>query len=234
MKKDKQGCDLKTCLLCRLSLKEWTPAIKEHRRNFILNKGQTLFNEGDKVTGIYFIYEGRMKVHKHWGPEKELIVRFARQGDIVGHRGVGGNDQVYPVSATALEPVKVCFIEMEFFQSSLKVNQSLLYELMLFYAQELQESEKNMRNLAHMSVKERIACALLFLKDKFGFNKEGFIDLSLSKQDLASYTGTTYETAFRMLNELIEARMIAVSGKNIAILHEAKLQQLCRQSGITP
>ncbi|PSL47875.1 CRP-like cAMP-binding protein [Chitinophaga niastensis] len=226
MKKDKQGCDGKTCLLCRLSLKEWAPAVEAHRKNFTLNKGESLFKEGDKVTGIYFIYEGRMKVHKHWGTEKELIVRFAQKGDIVGHRGVGGTDHLYPVSATALEPVKVCFIEMDFFQSSLKVNHDLLYELMLFYAQELQASEKHMRNLAHMSVKGRVANALLLLQQKFGFNREGFIDIALSKQDLASYIGATYETTFRVLNELIEERMVAVSGKNITILHETKLLHL--------
>ncbi|MBO9727425.1 MAG: Crp/Fnr family transcriptional regulator [Chitinophaga sp.] len=226
MKKDKTGCDGNTCLLCRLSMKEWAPAVALHRKNFILDKGATLFREGDKVNGIYFIYEGRMKVHKHWGPEKELIVRFAQKGDIVGHRGMGGPEEVYPVSATALEPVKVCFIEMDFFQSSLKINHTLLYELMLFYAQELQSSEKQMRNLAHMSVKGRMANAFLLLQQKFGFNKDGFIDLSLSKQDLASYIGATYETTFRVLNELIEARLVAVSGKNYLILNEEKLLDL--------
>lgn len=226
MKKDKLGCDGKTCLLCRLSLKEWAPATNLHRKNFMLNKGETLFKEGDKVEGIYFIYEGRMKVHKHWGPDKELIVRFAQKGDIVGHRGIGGTEHYYPISATALEPVKVCFIEMDFFQASLKINHDLLYELMLFYAQELQTSEKQMRNLAHMSVKGRMANALLLLQQKFGFNKDGFIDLALSKQDLASYIGATYETTFRVLNELIEERMVAVSGKSITILNENKLLRL--------
>lgn len=230
MKKDKQGCNLQTCLLCRLSLSGWIPAVKEHRKNFQLNKGQTLFREGDKVTGIYFIYEGRMKVHKQWGADKELIVRFAQKGDIVGHRGVGSQDHVFPVSATALEPVKVCFIEMEFFQSSLQVNHTLLYELMLFYAKELQESERNMRNLAHMSVKGRIANALLLLKEKFGYDKDGFIDLPLSKQDLASYTGTTYETAFRVLNELIAARLIAVSGKHFTLLSDTGLLLLTKDN----
>lgn len=225
MKKDKQGCDGNTCLLCRLCVKEWAPAVALHRKNFMLNKGETLFTEGDKVNGIYFIYEGRMKVHKHWGPEKELIVRFAQTGDIIGHRGMG-SEQVYPVSATALEPVKVCFIEMDFFQSSLKINHALLYELMLFYAQELQSSEKHMRNLAHMNVKGRMANAFLLLQQKFGFNKDGFIDIALSKQDLASYIGATYETTFRVLNELIEERLVAVAGKNYTILNEDKLRLL--------
>jgi len=225
MKKDKHDCDLQTCMLCRLCIKEWLPAVGHHRKNFSLKKGQLLFREGEPVNGIYFIFSGTVKVHKHWGEEKELIVRFARKGDIVGHRGVGA-EMVYPVSATALEPVTLCFIDLEFFQASLKVNHAFLHELMMFYARELQESEKNMRNLVHMPVKGRIAHALLTLRDKFGNTEDGAIDMTLGRQDLASFAGTTYETAFRIMSELIQENVIAISGKSIAVLNVEKLQEL--------
>ena len=91
---------------------------------------------------------------------------------------------------------------------------------MMFFASELKESEKRMRNLAHMSVKGRVANALLFLKQKFGTTAEGHIDIVLSRQDLASYTGTTYETLFRTMNELIEENAIKLDGKNILVLQE--------------
>ena len=48
-------------------------------------------------------------------------------------------------------------------------------------------------------------------------NSEGCIDLYLSKQDLASYTGTTYETLFRIMNEMTEEAAISVDGKKITI-----------------
>ncbi len=80
------------------------------------------------------------------GKDKELIVRFAKRWTIVGHRGLG-SDIFFPVSATALERTSVCFIEKEFFDSTVKVNHNFLYELMMFFAAELKESEKNMRNL---------------------------------------------------------------------------------------
>ena len=182
-----------------------------------------LFTESSQVTGVYFIYKGTFKVHKKWTDDKELIVRIAKSGAILGHRGLG-NDIYYPVSATALEASEVCFIDLDFFHSTLKVNYQFLYELMMFFAGELKESEKKMRNLAHMPVKGRIAQALLNFKAKFGTTPEGFIDLNLSRQDLASYTGTTYESVFRLLNELVLEGSIALSGKNIAVLDETKLQ----------
>src|SRR5882762_8727365 len=142
MKKNKIGCDLESCFLCTRCLPEWKPAIAGHRDSYHISKGETIFTEGDRVQGIYFICSGKVKVHKQWGAEKELILRIAGTGDLVGHR-------------------------------------------------ELQESERKMRNLAHMQVKGRIARALMELREKFGLTQEGFIDIALSRQDLASFAGTT-------------------------------------------
>ena len=229
MKESKTGCDLKSCLLCRLCIQEWLPAVGAHRKNLSVKKGELIFKEGDPVTGIYFVYEGTVKVHKHWDQDKELILRFAKKGDIVGHRGLG-KDLSFPVSATALEPATICFIDIDFFTASLKVNHTFLYELMMFYAAELKESEKNMRNLAHMPVKGRIAQALINLEEKFGLNEHGFINISLSRQDFASFVGTTYETIFRMVNELAEEKIVRSEGKDIAVLDKVKLLALTKYS----
>lgn len=229
MKELKSSCDVHSCMLCRLCLKDWLPAIAAHRKNFQLSKGEMLFREGEEMNGIYFIYKGAMKVHKRWGDDKELIVRFAKDGQIVGHRGLG-KDNYFPVSATALERTTVCFIEKEFFNSSLKVNQDFLYELMMFFAAELKESEKNMRNLAHMPVKGRVAQALFMLKEKFGTDSENAINITLTRQDIASFVGTTYETLFRMMNEMIEEGSIRNLDKKIGIVDVQKLSSYIKTS----
>ena len=162
MKISKSSCDLKSCFLCKLCLKEWLPAINANRKTFLVKKGEIIFKEGDDVTGIYFVYNGSFKVQKKWGRDKELIVRIARKGAILGHRGLGVST-IYPVSGTALEPSTVCFIDLEFFHTTLKVNHNFTYELMMFFAEELQVSERHMRDLAHMNVKGRVAQALLSL-----------------------------------------------------------------------
>ena len=224
MKKGKHLCDLKSCMYCKLCLPEWLPAIDANRKMVSIKKGEVLFKEGEVMNGIYFVYTGVVKVHKQWG-QKELIVRFAKQGDIVGHRGLG-TDPVYPVSGTALVNVTACFIPLDFFMSSLKVNYDFLYQLMLFFAEELKQSERKMRNLAHMTVKGRVAQALITLKSKFGTAADGYIDIVLSRQDLASYTGTTYETVFRIMSELADQNILATEGKKITILNDTALQLL--------
>ena len=183
------------------------------------------------MTGIYFVFSGKVKVHKKWG-DKELIVRFANQGAIVGHRGLG-TSLVYPVSATAIEPVTVCFIDLDFFLATLKVNHDFTYQLMMFFADELQVSERKMRNLAHMSVKGRVAQALLTLRDRFGVTNEGYIDINLSRQDLASFAGTTYETVFRIMNEFTQDDIVSVAGKNIVIKNADKLTLFTNEATTT-
>ena len=97
---------------------------------------------------------------------------------------------------------------------------------MMFFAEELKVSERKMRNLAHMPVKGRVALALLTLHEKFGIGPDGFIDITLTKQDLASFTGATYETVFRMLNELSDEKLVKLSGKNIGLLNQQKLTEI--------
>jgi len=176
------------------------------------------------VNGIFFISSGSVKVYKKWTEDKELIVRFARTGDILGHRGIGGSHR-YPIGAAALESTKVCFISNNFFEATLKINNSLTYQLMQFYAMELQQAEKRMRDLAHSEVKGRIAQALLEISALFGLDKDRYFAVPINRQDIASYAGTTYETIFKFFKELTRKGIISTSGKNIRINQPAKLKK---------
>jgi len=82
------------------------------------------------------------------------------------------------------------------------------------------------RNLVHMPVKGRIAQAFLTLRDQFGINSDGANDIELTRQDLASFAGASYETLFKVMNEFIEEKLITVSGKNIRINNEVMLKKL--------
>lgn len=217
------------CFLCRHSLPEWSGAIATNAELIRFKKGQVIFREGDPASGFFFIHEGKVKVHKQWGDDKDLIIKLATEGDVLGHRGIGAH-QSYPVTATALEQGSACFITTAFFRTTLKVNTELAYQMMMLYAHELQAAEHNMRNMAHMDVKGRIADALLKMQEIFGRDEEGNINSSMTKQDIASYAGTTYETLFKVLNEWTQDGVLEVSGKNILIRKEKSLRTYIRHS----
>jgi CRP-like cAMP-binding protein len=224
-------CDLQSCFLCQSCLKDWIPAVSLNKKNILVKRGQLLFKEGDPVRGIFFVASGNLKVHKRWDKEKEMILRFAKGGDIVGHLGLG-NQPTYPVSATAIDQSLVCYVDMDFFNTSLNVNHQLSIKMMQFFANELQESEKRMRNQAHMSVRGRVAQALISLKNQFGLNEHGFVNVEITRQDLASYSGAVYESLFRTIIDFTERDLVNITGKNIEIKNETMLMELIENDNL--
>jgi CRP/FNR family transcriptional regulator len=220
-----ESCNVSSCFLCSNCTAEWRQLIAVNKTTLRLKKGQRLFTEGEKMKGVYLLYSGAVKVHKQWTEDKELILRFTREGDILGHRALAAGD-VYPVSATALEDTKVCFITSGFLDATLKTDHGFTYRLMQQYAMELQKAELRMRNLALMDVKGRIAETLLELLTVYGTNKSKYISVAVTRQDISAYAGTTYETVFKILRTLVSSKIISVNGKSIRINHAGKLQQL--------
>jgi CRP/FNR family transcriptional regulator len=220
-------CDLATCFLCRHCMPEWKEVTATHKKTLLIKKGKTLFTEGEEVKGIFFLYSGVVKIHGPWTDGREMIIRFARGGEIAGHRGLV--DTVYPISATALEDTTACFVGNDFLELSMKANPSLTYTLMHFYAAELQKAEKRLRDITHMEVKGRIAGALLDILQTFGIDENQFLALKLTRQDIAAYAGTTYETVFKFFAELTTAGVITTSGKDIRIHQPEKLTQLAER-----
>ena len=86
------------------------------------------------------------------------------------------------------------------------------------YARDLHLAEKRMSDMAHRDVKGRVTLALLELIGLFGLNEENYIQLPVSRQDIASYAGTSYETVFKFFNELSQAGILTTSGKHIRIM----------------
>ncbi|MDP9042154.1 MAG: Crp/Fnr family transcriptional regulator [Bacteroidota bacterium] len=220
----KLTCNVKDCFLCRHCLAEWRLLIALNKTTQLFKKGRPIFVEGEPMRGIYFIYSGWVKIHKQWKEPKELIVRFASLGEMIGHRGMG-EGQTYPVSATPIQDTVACFVPWEFLESSLRMNPELPYSLMQFYSQELNKAEKRMRDFALMDVKGRVAGALLDIDKIFGTDADGFNSIPVSRQDIASYAGTTYETVFKFLNTLLQEKIITTTGKKIKINDPEKLRQ---------
>jgi CRP/FNR family transcriptional regulator len=224
------SCDLSSCFLCKHCLRDWKELIAIKKKTLHFKKGSLIFKEGSPVEGMFFITSGSVKVHKQWGEQRELIVHFAKAGDVLGHRGLGGN-QLFPVSATSLEDLKVCYIPNAFLEATLQTNPAFTYRLMQVYANELQKAEKRMHDLALMEVKGRVAQALLDIANLFGTDPEQYINISISRQDIASYAGTTYETVFKLFTSFVAEDIITSTGKRIKINNTIALQKLVTTPG---
>jgi CRP/FNR family transcriptional regulator len=216
-----RDCGVSECFFCQACNAEWLELTRLKKKTLLFKRGEQLFTEGGSVLGMYFILYGAVKIHMEWGMQKDLIIRFATKGDMLGARSIG--DTTYRISATALETTEVCFIPNEHLQASLRINAELTYKFMQFYASELQKTEQRMNDWAHLDVKGRVAKTLIMLNDVYGPDKNKFIDVTVSRQDIASYAGTTYETIFKLFAEWTTEKIIKTEGKRIKIINEKRL-----------
>lgn len=221
-------CQAEDCFLCKNILPDWLEMLRERRDVFSYKKGEVIFEEGTQVRGIYFIIEGKVKVDMSMG-DRKYIVRLATNGQILGHRGFG-KDDIYPISAVALEPTSVCFISSEFFKTLLKTNSTLLYKLNFFYAEELMATEKRMKHLVYMPVKARIAESLLIMAQVFGLDHSKKLNFTLTRKEIAEMAGTTYESVIRTIAEFVKDGLIETVDKEIRILDVDKLNSCCTES----
>ncbi|MEH0153567.1 Crp/Fnr family transcriptional regulator [Limibacter armeniacum] len=178
-------------------------------------KGQTFILEGSPVYGLYFIRSGKVKVSVMGYQGKEQILRFAGNGDVVGHRGYGAGE-VYKINATTMEDSTICHVPNQVLNLFFESNNTLAYNLMRFYSEELDRSETKVRNLAQMNVKEKVIDTLLHINRKFG-QRHGFIDLEMSRKEIADYAGTTDEQVIRIISALKKEALLTAKGKKIGI-----------------
>jgi CRP-like cAMP-binding protein len=208
---------------------EWQDLIRERCVTLFFEAGQDIFKEGGTTEQLYIVRKGKAKVYSTFAPGASRILRFARDGQVLGHRGIG-DDFTYTVTATALVPTTVDLIPMPLFISTLKANAGLSFHFMLFFAEELRRSEQQVRNILNMSVQQRVAKAILATLQCFGFDKDdkSLLAFTPSRQDLADYAGTTYESTIRSIGELQKRKLIKTIGREIRILDRKKLEALLR------
>jgi CRP/FNR family transcriptional regulator len=76
-------------------------------------------------------------------------------------------------------------------------------------------------------VRERLAEALLFIKESYGFKPDGkTIDLKISREELANLVGTATETTIRLLSDLKHEGVVNLEGKAIEIINLKELVKI--------
>jgi len=205
---------------------EWLPIFEHNRKQFTIKAKDYVFAEGEKVNGVYFIEKGFVKVLSKQGEKEQKIVRIAGDGMFLGHRGL--NAEFYPVSAIALNEVKLCFIPNDIFLKLIKANPELSIQLIQFLTNELRETEERIKNLLIHDPKRKIANILLKSIDVFGFKKDSpqTIAYSISRSELADMAGTTYETVIRTLSTFEKNKVILLIGKEYEIVNLKKLKSI--------
>lgn len=166
-----KDCPNPNCYIYTYCSPSWQDQIDETKSQILHRKSQYVIHEGAPVLGIHFVKSGKIKLFFTGRRDKEQIVRFANDGHVIGHKGLGKYDR-YPTSAVAMEDSVTCFIQNETLNHLFRHNKELVVALMEFYSRELRKSQVRIKNLTQMNVREKIVDSLLSLYENFGLNEE--------------------------------------------------------------
>jgi CRP-like cAMP-binding protein len=195
------------------------------KTSYTIKKGESIFEEGESVNGIYCIKNGVCKLSKLSANGKDQIVKLVKPGELLGQRSMISEEPAN-LSAVALDDMEVCFIPKSEILGFFTNNNQFSMNVMKTICGDLKESDDHMVSMAQKTVKERLAETLLYLEETFGKNKDGTLQIQLSREELAGMIGTATESCIRLLSEFNKNGWIDLNGKKISIKEKNKLKRL--------
>lgn len=185
-------------------------------------RGNILYHEGSRINGTYLVIKGILKIYKTGFDGKEQIIRFAKDGDLIGFRSII-SDELACTTAKVVNESVLCYIPGDVLTSLIKINPEFAMSLMKLTCRELGESNKFLTDIAQKTVRERLAEVLLLLMDTFDLDEDSNLKISLTREELANMVGTATESVIRLLSEFKSDKLIELNGRKIKLLNIPKL-----------
>lgn len=192
--------------------------------------GEPIYFAGDPATHLYVVAVGKVKLLRHTLSGQDILLDMLTPGEFFGSLSVLG-DEAYPDTAQAQTACCILSITAQDFQAILRRYPLVTLTVLERVAQRLQAAHEMVQQLSAHSVERRIASALLKLAEKLGEpQQEGLlIQVPLSRQDLAEMTGTTIETASRVMSQFQKDSLIRSGRQWVAITDMARLSAIATE-----
>jgi CRP/FNR family transcriptional regulator/CRP/FNR family nitrogen fixation transcriptional regulator len=184
--------------------------------------GEQLFRQGDPVRLVYRVLKGAVVSYRLLADGRRQVTAFHLPGDFVGlEAGVE-----HSTTAEALSIVHASAIERSELAESAATDIGLARALWQITVRAVQRSEDHALILARQSATERVAAFLVDFAERLGHPE--FIDLPMTRQDIADHVGLTIHTVSRTLSQLQSEGLIeARSTRHVRLLQRGRLETIC-------
>ncbi len=186
-------------------------------------KGQDVYTEGNSAKGVFCIQSGKVKVYKNC-EGRNLIINLSCNSDLIGYTGIF-NGGTFVNSAKCIEDSHLCFIPKKAFLNILSANPEIVMALLKQSCQENAKISNYLKDLKCTNMLGRITSTLLEINKKFGTDENKNLNVNLTRKEIGEISGTTTESAIRILNQLKKEKVITLNGSRIRILDINKLQR---------
>lgn len=188
-------------------------------------KGEIIFMEEEPGEALFVIRSGRVKISKTSPDGREQILHILRGGSVFAEVVLfdGGN---YPASAETLEDSLIGMLRNKDMENMLKEHSSIAIKMLRLMSIRLRRAQNLIKDLALQDSYGRLAGLLLRFARRQGIKTEKgiVIELTVTRQDLASMVGTTRETVARILSRFKKEGALELSKNQIIIISEEKLK----------
>lgn len=183
----------------------------DQARPVTLAANQVLFLAGDAGDGCYRVNEGLLKVSfiSHSGSER--ILAILGPGALVGELSmIDGAPR--SASVAAIRDSKLVFVSRATFDAYTGANLEVYRAIASMLARRLREIDGTLAAASFLSLKGRVARALLNLATAFGKDVGGgriLIQQKVGQADLSAMAGIARENVSRILNEWTRSSLIS-------------------------
>ena len=177
-----------------------------------------VFTEGEPAAWYCVVRTGHVKILRTSRDGKDVVLELLGPGEPFG--GVAVIERrPYPASAQATEPSTVLKIPQEPIVALAERYPSIIREMALMIGRRLRAAHDSMTSLAVDPVEARLAATLLRLAEREGTREGRAIRLPfhLTRQSLADMTGTTVETAIRIVSRWLRDGLVREEGTHLVL-----------------
>jgi len=193
----------------------------------------SLFTQGEDARCLYLICGGYLKLTAGRAHEREMIVRVAGPGSVLGLYAVLSHG-VYEVSAESLTPAQLRPVERERFLNFLRNHKEAQLRAVQCICQEYRFALQDACRIALAeTVAARLGRLLLELGHQIGEQVNNGVNgaefrfpMLLTHEEMASMTCTTRETVTRALGQFRKEGWISIADAVVTIHQPDRLQAL--------
>jgi CRP/FNR family transcriptional regulator, cyclic AMP receptor protein len=189
---------------------ELSQSLFANARPLSLKADQTLFVAGDKGDGCYRVEQGLLKASIAVPAGGERILAILGPGAVVGELSMI-DDAPRSASVSALRDSNLSFVGRATFQAFGQSRPELYRHVATLLARRLRDTDDALVATNFLSVKGRVARALLSLAEAFGQDigqGRTLIRQKISQSDLAAMAGIARENVSRVLNDWVNRSMV--------------------------
>jgi len=192
----------------------------------------SIFMEGDDARWFYLVKSGHVKIVRHSRTGKDVVLELLGPGEVFGGVAVI-EKRPYPASAQATETTVVLKIPADPIVTLAERHPVLVREMARLISRRLRSAHDAVESLAIDPVEARLAAVLVRLADREGTpGRDGVtLPFHLTRQSLADMTGTTVETAIRIVSRWSKDGLLRDEGGQLVLRDLEGLRALAEDPG---